>query len=485
MLTFTKDGKLMLHYPRSLCWFRRDLRLHDHAGLYHALKNSAQVHCVFVFDTDILDTLVEKQDRRVEFIWHSLRELQERLQQHGGTLQVLYGRAQEVIPRLARELDVQAVFCNHDYEPYARQRDGAVENALAQASITFHHYKDQVIFEQSEILTGTGKSFSVFTPYKNAWLKKLDDFYLHAYPVEKYLSALAPYETAPLPTLKSMGFVESDLELLAVPIGESGAEQLFADFIQHIDLYHETRNFPAVKGTSFLSTHLRFGTISIRRLASYAYYTGGKGAETWLSELIWREFYQMLLYHHPYLGQGQAFKAQFNAIAFPNDVTKFSAWCEARTGFPLIDAAMRQLNQTGYMHNRLRMVAASFLVKDLQVDWHWGESYFAERLLDFDLAANNGGWQWAASTGCDAQPWFRIFNPITQSNKFDAQGEFIRHFMPELMQCTDKFIHTPWLMPATEQQRCGLVIGKDYPAPIVDHAVARIKTLELFKEALQ
>jgi deoxyribodipyrimidine photo-lyase len=470
-------------YSRSLCWFRRDLRLHDHAALYHALKDSAAVHCVFVFDRDILDQLENKQDRRVEFIWHSLNDLQQRLQAHGGTLTVLHGRPQEEIPRLARKLEAHAVFCNHDYEPDAVRRDAEVEAALAQDGIAFHHYKDQVIFEQSEILTGAGKPFSVFTPYKNAWLKKLDEFYLRAYPVEKYQAHLAPGAATPLPSLQSLGFASTNLLTLALPVGESGAEKLFADFISRMAQYRDARDFPALKGVSYLSTHLRFGTISIRRLVAHAYRAGGQGAETWLGELIWREFYQMLLHHHPQLAHGQTFKPQFNAIAFPNEAEKFAAWCEARTGYPLVDAAMRQLNQTGYMHNRLRMVVASFLVKDLHVDWRWGEHYFAQHLLDFDLAANNGGWQWAASTGCDAQPWFRIFNPVIQSEKFDAEGRFIRRYVPELATCADKWIHAPWLMPIAEQQRCGIVIGRDYPAPIVDHALARVKTLALFKEA--
>jgi deoxyribodipyrimidine photo-lyase len=472
-------------YRRSLCWFRRDLRLHDHAALYHALKQSTAVHCVFVFDTDILDALLDKQDRRVAFIWHSLHELQERLQQLGSTLQVLHGRAAQVIPQLAHELDVQAVFCNHDYEPAALLRDATVEQVLAHANIDFHHYKDQVIFEQSEILTATGKPFSVFTPYKNAWLKKLDDFYLRAYPTEKYFSALAPCAATKLPNLEAMGFANINLESLNLATGESGAAALFADFTQRIAQYHETRNLPAVKGVSYLSTHLRFGTISIRQLAAHAHYTGGTGALTWLSELIWRDFYQMLLHHYPRLAQGQTFKPQFNGLAFTNDCEKFAAWCEARTGYPLVDAAMRQLNQTGYMHNRLRMVAASFLVKDLHIDWRRGERYFAQHLLDFDLAANNGGWQWSASTGCDAQPWFRIFNPVTQSKNFDAQGKFIRRYIPELKHCSNKWIHAPWLMPASEQQRCGVLIGQDYPKPVVDHALARIKTLALFKDASQ
>jgi deoxyribodipyrimidine photo-lyase len=471
----------MPSYQSSICWFRRDLRLHDHAALYHSLKQSAEVHCVFVFDTDILDKLIDKKDRRVEFIWQCLRELQENLHAQGSTLHVLIGKASEVIPRIAHELDVQAVFCNHDYEPDARQRDDEVECELATKGIAFNHYKDQVIFEQSEIVTGSENPYKVFTPYKNAWLKKLNDYYLQAYPVEKYFHSLARCAPEKLPNLETLGFESSDIELPLT--GESGAEKLFSDFTQRIERYRETRDFPALNGGSNLSLHLRFGTISIRRLASYAHNVGGVGAGTWLSELIWREFYQMLLYHHPHLAQGQSFKAQFNTIAFTNDADKFAAWCEARTGFPLVDASMRQLNQTGYMHNRLRMVVGSFLVKDLHIDWRWGERYFAQHLLDFDLASNNGGWQWVSSTGCDAQPWFRIFNPITQSKNFDEQGIFIRSYLPELEKCPNKWIHAPWLMPVIEQQSCGVIIGKDYPWPIVDHALARIMTLALYQQA--
>lgn len=470
-------------YPRSICWFRRDLRLHDHAALYHALKQSAAVHCVFVFDTDILDKLESKQDRRVEFIWESLRELRENLLKSGSDLHILHGKPVVEIPKLAQTLSVQAVFCNHDYEAAAVLRDAAVENALAREGIDFHHYKDQVIFEKSEVLTSAAKPFSVFTPYKSAWLKKLDDYFLRAYPVEKYISALAIGKLNVFPSLESLGFAATNLKQLAFPLGESGAAKLFGDFQNRIDAYHEARDFPAEKGVSYLSVHLRFGTISIRRLASYAYYKGGEGAQAWLSELIWREFYQMQLDHHPELSGGSAFKPAFNTIAFANDPLKFSAWCDARTGFPLIDAAMRQLNQTGYMHNRLRMIVASFLVKDLHIDWRRGEEYFARHLLDFDFSANNGGWQWAASTGCDAQPWFRIFNPITQSEKFDPGGKFIRRYIPELANCPDKWIHAPRLMPDPEQLRCNIKMGKDYPRPIVDHAVARIKTLALFQHA--
>jgi deoxyribodipyrimidine photo-lyase len=464
-------------YPVSLCWFRRDLRLHDHAALFHALKDSAAVHCVFVFDTDILDALPNKADRRVEFIWRSVQELHAELEKYGSTLHVLHGSARELIPQLAKQLKAGAVYCNHDYEPDAIARDAFVADQLEGMDVEFHDFKDQVIFERDEILNGSGKPFAVFTPYKNAWLKKLDDFYLRAYPVETYLAALAKCEPKPLPSLTSLGFMPTNM---SVPGGMSGASKLFQDFKQRMDEYHARRDFPAVKGVSYLSTHLRFGTISIRALASYAHHAGGQGAQTWLSELIWREFYQMLLFHHPRI-VNHTYKPQFDALAWTNDKDKFAAWCEGRTGYPLVDAGMRQLNDTGFMHNRLRMVTASFLTKDLQIDWRWGERYFAEHLLDYDLAANNGGWQWSASTGCDAQPWFRIFNPVTQSERFDPAGKFIRRYVPELANFPDKFIHAPWTLGNSEQQRCGVVIGRDYPAPIVDHALARVKTLEMFK----
>ena len=461
---------------------RRDLRLHDHAALYHALRASRAVHCVFVFDTDILDGLKNKADRRVEFIWHSVLELKTELQKLGSDLHILHGSAIQLIPQLARQIKAQAVFCNHDYEPDALARDAQVSTQLATQDCQLFDYKDQVIFERDEVLTGGGTPYHVFTPYKNAWLKKLNDFYLRAYPTEKYFAHLAQFSGASLPSLEQLGFSQTNLTQLAMPCGMSGAEYLLADFAERIARYEEARNFPAVKGVSYLSTHLRFGTISIRALARHAYYAGGAGAQVWLSELIWRDFYQMLLHHHAYV-VGHAFKAQFEQIAFTNNLVWFAAWCAGKTGYPLVDAGMRQLNQTGFMHNRLRMVVASFLVKDLQIDWRWGERYFAEHLNDFDLAANNGGWQWAASTGCDAQPWFRIFNPITQSEKFDAQGKFIRRYVPELANCPDKFIHAPWTLPPLEQRARKIEIGKDYPAPLVDHALARDKTLAMFKAA--
>ena len=470
-----------MQYEKSLVWFRRDLRDFDHAALYHALKHSAQVYCAFVFDTEILDKLTDKADRRVAFIWESVRELKAALQNKGGDLIVLHGRAADEIPALANTLQVQAVFTNHDYEPSAIARDLLVEAQLQTSNIAFQHYKDQVIFEKDEVLTMTGKPYSIFTPYKNRWLNTVNDFYLKAYPVDAYLHHLAKPETNDLISLELLGFQRTNLSHMRLPTGMSGGAALFADFLARIQRYKEARDFPAVKGVSYLSVHLRFGTVSIRHLARTALQIGGAGAETWASELIWRDFYFQILHYHPQLAAGKAFKPEFEALPFPNNPDYFQAWCDGKTGYPLVDAAMRQLNSTGFMHNRLRMVAASFLVKDLLIDWRWGERYFAEKLIDFDFSANNGGWQWAASTGCDAQPWFRIFNPITQSERFDANGRFIRKYVTELANCNDKEIHAPWLMPPLRQTAINTVIGRDYPQPIVDNASQRALALVLYK----
>jgi deoxyribodipyrimidine photo-lyase len=359
-----------------------------------------------------------------------------------------------------------------------------VENELRSHGIAVHHYKDNVIFEREEVLTAAGRPFSVFTPYKNAWLKALTPYHLTAYPIERYLDRLIP-RSSPLPSLEDLGFQPTNLRTLQLPVGMSGGQALFEDFQGRIDRYQETRDFPALKGPSYLSVHLRFGTVSVRQLAAFAWQHGSRGAQTWLSELIWRDFYHQILFHQPQVAAGHAFKPQYDALPWPDPPGHFAAWCEARTGYPLVDAAMRQINQTGYMHNRLRMVVASFLTKDLLVDWRRGERYFADKLIDFDLAANSGGWQWAASVGCDAQPWFRIFNPLTQSERFDPQGRFIRRYLPELAAVPDKYLHAPWTLPATEQQRLGCVIGRDYPAPLVDHAVQRTLALALFKQAAQ
>jgi deoxyribodipyrimidine photo-lyase len=471
-----------MRHASALVWFRRDLRFADHAALCRALEASGAVYCAFCFDTEILDALPSRADRRVEFIWHAACELDAALAEHGGGLIVLHGRAREELPRLAARLGVDAVFANHDYEPAAKARDAAVRDALDAQGIAFETCKDQVIFERNEVLTAGGTPFSVFTPYKNAWLRTLEPAHLQPYPVERFARNLAPPGARRMLALADIGFRPTNLAALGIPTGMSGARRLFDDFLARIDKYHERRDFPVVKGPSHLSAHLRFGTISIRELAGRAHALGGRGAETWLSELVWRDFYFMILDHHPHV-VGHAFKPELESVQFDNDPERFSAWCEGRTGYPLVDAAMRQINQTGYMHNRLRMIAASFLVKDLHVDWRWGERYFAERLNDFDLAANNGGWQWAASTGCDAQPYFRIFNPVTQSEKFDPGGKFIRRYVPELARVPDRFIHAPWQMRPADQSACGFAIGRDYPPPIVDHASARQLTLERYDRA--
>lgn len=465
-------------YDAVLVWFRRDLRDHDHAALHHALRFARRVYCVFVFDTDILERLPDKDDRRVEFIWASVLELQSALRARGGELIVRHGAAREEIPKLAVRLGVCAVFCNRDYEPAAIARDDTVARTLAQAGIAFRQYKDQVIFEGDEILSQSGKPYGVFTPYKNAWLHRLKPDHLQSFPAEPQGGMLCrPAIMEPLPQLERMGFVHTRLHL---PAGMSGAARLLKDFLHRIDRYADARDYPALKGPSYLSVHLRFGTISIRHVARLAWTHGGRGAATWLEELIWREFYFQLLYHHPRLAEGHAYKSEFDAIPWPGKPEHFEAWCAGQTGYPLVDAAMRQLARTGYMHNRLRMVTASFLVKDLLLDWRLGEAWFARKLLDFDLAANSGGWQWAASVGCDAQPWFRIFNPVTQSENFDPQGRFIRRHVPELAACQDHEIHAPWkISPARRQQ-----LGLRYPDPVVDHATQRRRALELFRNAM-
>jgi deoxyribodipyrimidine photo-lyase len=481
-------------FDRALVWLRRDLRADDHAALHHALRAARQVWCVFVFDRAILDPLLgagRPADRRVEFIRDSLvgvdAELRALAASHGVEgvgLIVHHGWAADEVPALAARLAVQAVFANHDDEPDALARDARVRGRLADAGIALHTSKDHVVFERSEVLTQSGGVYGVFTPYKNAWLKKVDPYFLSAWPVARHAGALAPRPaTEPgVPVLADLGFEPTNLHTLKLPSGPAGAHELLDDFLQRIDRYHETRDFPAVKGPSYLSTHLRFGTVSVRRLAREAHgrlLAGSRGAEIWLSELIWRDFYHQILHHHPRVA-GHAYKPEFDRIRWEHGKHAdelFAAWCDGRTGYPLVDAAMHQINQTGYMHNRLRMVVASFLVKDLGIDWRRGEAYFALHLNDFDLAANNGGWQWAASTGCDAQPYFRIFNPVSQSEKFDADGKFIRRYLPMLAALPDKLIHAPWLARPVDLAAAGVELGKTYPLPVVQHDEARAKTL--------
>ena len=468
-----------------LVWFRRDLRDQDHAALSAAIASGARVYCAFVFDREILDALPDRRDRRVEFIRESLVELDAALAARGGGLLVRHGFARDEIPALAAELDAAEVYANRDYEPAAVARDEAVQASLRREGRALRLFKDQAIFERDEVLTGAGRPFSVFTPYRNAWMKRLAEADL-AERVVPEDARLAPVPgRAPVPTLDRIGFEPTNLRELPVHPGMSGANALFDDFRERVGRYHAARDFPALKGPSYLSVHLRFGTIPVRRLARFAWQTmqsdpqAAQGAQAWLSELVWRDFYFQILHHHPRVVDA-AFRPEYDAIRWVRDDALFAAWCEGRTGYPLVDAAMAQINRTGWMHNRLRMVVASFLVKDLGIDWRLGERYFARHLIDYDLSANNGGWQWAASTGCDAQPWFRIFNPVTQSEKFDPDGKFIRRYLPELADLSAKAIHAPWLASPSELARAGVRLGGNYPRPVVDHDAARKATLERY-----
>ena len=478
----------------ALVWLRRDLRTEDHAALHQAVRTARRVWCAFVFDRAILDAL-PRADRRVEFIRDSLQGLDEELRElarsHGvpdAGLIVRHGQAPDEIARLAQELAVQAVWASHDDDPYALERDSLARGRLAEIGVALHTVKDHVVFERAQVMTAAGTPYGVFTPYKNAWLRTLEAAggrALEPHPVAPLADALAPVpeRLRGVPDLEALGFVRTNLHTLKMPVGPAGAQALLADFLDdRIDHYAQARDFPAVKGPSYLSTHLRFGTVSIRQLARQAWLrtqSGSSGAQTWLSELVWRDFYHQVLHHHPRV-VGHAFRPEYDRIAWESGAHAerlYAAWCEGRTGYPLVDAAMLQLVQTGYMHNRLRMVVASFLTKDLGLDWRWGERWFAEQLNDFDLAANNGGWQWAASSGCDAQPWFRIFNPVTQSQKFDPQGRFIRRYLPQLAALPDAALHAPWLARPVDLQAAGIEIGRHYPAPIVAHDQARARTL--------
>jgi deoxyribodipyrimidine photo-lyase len=420
---------------------------------------------VFVFDPKLLQGL-PSDDRRFTFLHQSLEELDRNLQKKNSCLLVRVGDPCWEIPALAKTLKAKAVCTGRDFEPYAKERDARVEKALEAEGIAFHAVKDQVIFAGREVATGTGAPYKVFTPYKNAWLRQLGPVHweerrphpLVFCPKENFQPQVHPWQ------LKDLGFRPASLWLEA---GESAAQKRLKAFASRLAAYGRERDFPAAAATSGLSAHLRFGTLSVRACVRLALEQKNEGAETWLSELIWRDFYQMVLDQYPHV-VGHAFKKEYDKLPWPGSDAHFRAWCAGETGYPLVDAAMRHFNATGWMHNRLRMVVASFLTKDLLVDWRRGEGYFARGLLDFDLAANNGGWQWSASTGCDAQPYFRIFNPYSQSKKFDPGGAFIRQQLPELNSFGKKEIHRP--------------IGAKYPRPLVDHGIQRAKALALFKQ---
>jgi deoxyribodipyrimidine photo-lyase len=422
----------------TLFWFRRDLRLTDNAGLYHALHENKNVLPIFIFDTEILNELEDKADRRVQFIHYTLSDLKKQLEEIGSSLLVLRGNPVE----LFKKITPKAVFTNHDYEPYARKRDEQVTAILEKKGSILKTFKDQVIFEKSEVAKDDGKPYTVFTPYSKKWKALLTSFYFKSYSTKKYYNAFKKLKPLPFPSLREIGFKQTKATFPERSIRQS--------IIGH---YHTTRDFPSQHGTSKLSVHLRFGTVSIRMLVQIAL----KKNSMWLNELIWREFYHMILWHFQHVEN--AFKPHYDRIKWRNNEQEFAAWCKGKTGYPIVDAGMRELNETGFMHNRVRMITASFLIKHLLIDWRWGEAYFAKKLLDFDLAANNGGWQWAAGSGCDAAPYFRVFNPYLQTRKFDPELKYIKKWVPEY----DSF---------------------NYPKPIVDHDFARKRVLKVYKEAL-
>ncbi|WP_374657706.1 deoxyribodipyrimidine photo-lyase [Inhella sp.] len=434
----------------TLVWLRRDLRLHDHAALHAATtQGEGRVHLAFVFDTEILDAL-PRQDRRVELIHCALQDLQAQLVARGASLIVRLGRAAEEIPRLANELAASRVVFAHDDDPYALRRDAAVRQALPQVQVD--SVQDVTVFERRQLLTGAGQPYTVFTPYRRSWQAALRPAHVEAR--EPRLERLAPSAPIELPSLPALGFEATDLHRFWRG-GSQQAQRHLQRFVQErLPQYASDRERPALPGTSGLSAALRFGLLSVRELVRAAQQAGGEGGQIWLSELIWRDFFHQVLHHHPGVVDGplKPAYAQIPWVQGELAEARFQAWCEGRTGLPLVDAGMRQLRATGFMHNRLRMLTASFLCKQLGVDWRRGEAWFAQWLLDFDLAANSGGWQWSAGCGCDAQPWFRVFNPQTQAQKFDPDGAFQRRWLPELG-------------------------GPDYPAPMVDLAESRLAAL--------
>lgn len=421
----------------NIFWFRRDLRLEDNVGLYHALQSGLKVIPVFIFDTDILNRLQDKKDRRVDYIHQALQRIHKELKKYNSGLYVYHGTPMQVFKKIIQDFNVDKVFCNRDYEPQAIQRDREIADFLLKHHIQLKDFKDQVIFEKDDILKNDLSPYTVFTPYSKKWKENLKNIETLTTDLTHFANYRGPSEIIPL---KEIGFEKTDLEFTE--------PELNRDII---DSYGKYRDFPAMDHTTHLGTALRFGTISIRKCVQYAV----KHNEVWLNELIWREFFMQILYHFPDVVH-QCFKKKYENIAWRNNEKEFKAWCEGKTGYPIVDAGMRQLNETGFMHNRVRMVTASFLTKHLLIDWRWGEAYFAEKLLDYDLAANNGNWQWAAGCGCDAAPYFRIFNPYEQTKKFDKDSQYIRKWLPE-----------------------------DYvEEPVVEHTKARDRALKAYKEAL-
>ena len=429
----------------NVVWFRRDLRLTDNAALYYALKESKNVLPIFIFDKNILDDLEDKTDKRVEFIYNALQEMQMQLVELGTTLEVFYSKPIKAFKELLEKYTIENAYTNHDYEQYALQRDEEIETLLKQHNASFKTYKDQVIFEKDEVTKDDGKPYTVFTPYSKKWKLKLNEFYCKAYPTEKYFTNFYKQPASQIITLNEMGFMSTGVVFPKKSLS-----------VELVKKYTEQRNFPAINGTSKLGVHLRFGTISVRKLVQYSLPLN----ETFLNELIWRDFYFSILHHFPHISIGKAFRQEYDLIEWRNNTTEFEKWCNGQTGYPIVDAGMRELNETGYMHNRVRMIVASFLTKHLLIDWRWGETYFAKKLLDFDFAANNGGWQWAAGSGCDAAPYFRVFSPKLQTEKFDKDLHYVNKWIPEL----NSF---------------------NYPKPIVVHEDARKRCLEAYGKVLK
>ena len=428
----------------SIFWFRRDLRLEDNVGLFYALSENENVLPIFIFDKNILDKLEDKYDRRVHFIHQALEKIQLELTKISSTLLVFNSTPKEIFNKLLIEYKVKRVYVNHDYEPYAQLRDAEILELLNEQHVEFKTYKDQCIFEKKEVVKDDGTPYTVFTPYSNKWKKNLSYLNYKSYETQKYFNHFLNLSPKELPSLSQLGFEETDIKLLP---NKTVSEEL-------IQKYKEQRDFPAIEGTSKLSVYLRFGLISIRGLVSKSINL----SQTWLNELIWRDFYMMILSNFPHVAE-HAFKSKYERIVWQNNETDFKKWCNGETGFPIVDAGMRELNATGFMHNRVRMIVSSFLIKDLLIDWRWGEAYFAKKLNDFDLSANNGGWQWASGSGCDAAPYFRVFNPSEQQKKFDPNFIYIKKWIPEYG-------------------------STNYPAPIIDHAIARLRVIKLYKEAL-
>lgn len=428
----------------NIFWFRRDLRLEDNCGLYHALKEDLPVIPLFIFDSNILKPLRNRDDRRVNFIYGALSTLKAKIEKQGGSMLIKYGDPQNVFAGLTGDYDISMVFTNHDYEPHATSRNISVKNYLESQGIGLFSFKDQVIFEKKEVVKEDGKPYTVFTPYMRKWKTAFSNHKSDHYGSEKMLSNLHKMKPLPFPSFEDIGFIGKNYSY-PPPVPDP----------EIIRNYHLTRDLPWKEGTSRLGVHLRFGTVSIRRIVRMA----SEMNEVFLNELIWREFFMMILWNFPRV-QHQSFRISYDNIPWRNNESDFRAWCNGETGYPLVDAGMRQLSATGYMHNRVRMITASFLAKHLLVDWRWGEAWFAEKLLDFELSSNNGGWQWAAGSGCDAAPYFRVFNPVLQQKKFDPEFRYINKWVPEFG-------------------------SPQYTKPVVDHKLARERAIKTFSNTIR